>query len=240
MIKLKDLLPESPFAVFVLAKANDGYAATTRAADRNEQGKIGLPGGKVDIGESPVQAATRESNEEGWQVTITNTTPIHKQLVDGKMVYWYAGENAVKLNNFKEKGRITPIVATREQILSSGYGNENLSNHINESIVKRVDIENLLPDKNNMEVAVDSLRKGMQSPSNSPIEVYTSEDKYIVADGHHRLLQAIINGESSVNVKVLDSEKPMSRNGTVALDFLDGDYYGLNNNLESGWLIKRL
>jgi hypothetical protein len=42
------------------------------------------------------------------------------------MIYWYAGENAVKLNNFKEKGRITPIVATIEQILSSGYGNENL------------------------------------------------------------------------------------------------------------------
>ena len=112
--------------------------------------------------------------------------------------------------------------------------------YLNESIVKRVDIENLLPDKNNMEVAVDSLRKGMQSPSNSPIEVYASEDKYIVADGHHRLLQAIINGESSVNVKVLDSEKPISRNGTVVLDFLDGDYYGLDNNLESGWLIKRL
>lgn len=130
MIKLKNLLPESPFAVFVLAKVNGGYAATTRAVDRNEQGKIGLPGGKVDIGESPVQAATRESNEEGWQVTITNTTPIHKQLVDGKMVCWYEGENAIKLNNFKEKGRISPIIATREQILSSGYGNENLSNHI--------------------------------------------------------------------------------------------------------------
>lgn len=112
--------------------------------------------------------------------------------------------------------------------------------YLDQSIVKQVNIENLLPDKKNMEVAVDSLRKGMQSLSNSPIEVYPSEDKYIVADGHHRLLQAIINGESSVNVKILDSEKPMSRKGTVVLDFLDGDYYGLDNNLESGWLIKRL
>lgn len=130
MIKLKDLLPEAPFAVFVLAKANGGYAATTRAADRNEQGRIGLPGGKVDIGESPVEAVTREAKEEGWEVKVTNTTPIHTQLVDGKLVYWYAGENAVKLNNFKEKGRISPIVATIEQILSSGYGNENLSKHL--------------------------------------------------------------------------------------------------------------
>jgi hypothetical protein len=113
-------------------------------------------------------------------------------------------------------------------------------NHLNESIVKRIDIENLLPDKYNMEVAVDSLRKGMYSPSNKPIEVYASEDKYIVADGHHRLLQAIINGESSISVKILDSDKPMSRNGTIELDLYDGDYYGLGNNLENGWLINRL
>jgi len=111
---------------------------------------------------------------------------------------------------------------------------------MNENLIKRIDIENLLPDKKNMEVAVDSLRKGMYSPSNKPIEVYASEDKYIVADGHHRLLQAIINGESSVAVKILDSDKPMSRNGTIELDLYDGDYYGLDNNLENGWLIKRL
>lgn len=111
---------------------------------------------------------------------------------------------------------------------------------MNENLIKRIDIENLLPDKENMEVAVDSLRKGMYSPSNKPIEVYASEDKYIVADGHHRLLQAIINGESSVAVKILDSDKPMSRNGTIELDLYDGDYYGLDNNLENGWLIKRL
>lgn len=113
-------------------------------------------------------------------------------------------------------------------------------NYLNESVIRRVEIEHLLPDKNNMEVAVDSLRKGMQSPSKSPIEVYPNEDKYIVADGHHRLLQAIINGELSVNVKILDSETPISRNGTIALDLYDGDYYGLDNNLDNGWLIKRL
>ena len=112
--------------------------------------------------------------------------------------------------------------------------------HLFESIIRRVEIEHLLPDKNNMEVAVDSLRKGMQSPSKSPIEVYPSEDKYIVADGHHRLLQLIIDGELSVNVKILDSETPISRNGTIELDLYDGDYYGLDNKLDNGWLINRL
>jgi hypothetical protein len=109
-----------------------------------------------------------------------------------------------------------------------------------ESVTKKVDIEYLLPDKNNMEIAVDSLKKGMRSMDNKPIEVYRSEDKYIVADGHHRLLQSIINGEASVIIKVLDNDKPMSRNGTIELDFYSGDYYGLDETLENGWLIKRL
>ena len=111
---------------------------------------------------------------------------------------------------------------------------------LNESDIKKVDIEDLLPDKNNMEIAVDSLRKGMRSPSEKPIEVYPSEDKFVVADGHHRLLQAIINQDSSVLVKVLHTDTPMTRNGTMELDFYDGDYYGLDNNLENGWMIKRL
>ena len=109
--------------------------------------------------------------------------------------------------------------------------------NLNEVIIKRVDIEYLLPDKENMEIAVDSLRKGMYSPSKNPIEVYPSEDKYIVADGHHRLLQAIIAGESSMTVKILDAEKVMNRNGTIELDFYDGDYYGLDNNLENNSLL---
>lgn len=109
-----------------------------------------------------------------------------------------------------------------------------------ESVIKKIDIEYLLPDKNNMEIAVDSLRKGMRSMDTKPIEVYQSDDKYIVADGHHRLLQSIIKGDASVMIKILDNDTPISRNGTVELDFYNGDYYGLDETLENGWLIKRL
>jgi ATP-dependent exoDNAse (exonuclease V) alpha subunit len=117
---------------------------------------------------------------------------------------------------------------------------ENLYSFALESKNQKVEIEELLPDKNNMEIAVDSLRKGMYASTDKPIEVYLSEDKYIVADGHHRLLQHIINGESSVIIKILTSDKPISRNGTIELDFYAGDYYGLDETLENGWLIKRL
>jgi hypothetical protein len=106
--------------------------------------------------------------------------------------------------------------------------------------LKKIAIEKLLPDKDNMEVAVDSLHKGRYSSDKSPITAYKDKGKYIVADGHHRLLQAIIGGEAYMNVKILPSDHQISRNGTIKLNFLDGDYYGLDSSLENGWLINRL
>jgi len=110
----------------------------------------------------------------------------------------------------------------------------------NQTSLKKIAIENLLPDKNNMEVAVDSLHKGQYSSDESPITAYKDKSKYIVADGHHRLLQAIIGGEAYMNVKILPSDHQITRKGTIKLDFLDGDYYGLDSSLENGWLINRL
>lgn len=103
-----------------------------------------------------------------------------------------------------------------------------------------VNIEDIRPDKNNMEIAVDSLYKGMFSVDQGPIEVYKNRNKYVVSDGHHRLLQAIIRGAATVAVKVLPSKTVVPLRNTVKLDFLDGDYYGLDSSLSNGWLIKRL
>ncbi len=126
VMKLDEQVDDKPFAAFVLAKYKSGYAATTRAADRGETGKIGLPGGKLDLNETPVQAAEREAREEGWSIDIVNIDPIQIAQVEGKTVYWYEGVNAKPLNDYKEKNRITPIVASREEILNSGYGNQTL------------------------------------------------------------------------------------------------------------------
>ena len=120
------MIPNSSdiFAVFVVVKLPNGnFAATTRAKDRNEEGKIGLPGGKVDFGESPENAARREAHEEGWDV-IGELALIHTDIVEGRLVAWYKADNAVKLINYKEKGRIAPVEVTKSQIAKSGYGNE--------------------------------------------------------------------------------------------------------------------
>lgn len=116
---------DTPFAVFVLAPTKNGkWAATTRAADRGEGGKIGLPGGKVDHDETPVSAAIREAEEEGWRVVNIENEPSHKAIIDGNPVWWFKAEAAEMLDSYKEKGRITPIEVELRDIANSGYGNE--------------------------------------------------------------------------------------------------------------------
>ena len=120
---------ETPFAVFALAKVGSGaYAATTRPADRGQAGKIGLPGGKLDPGEDPIEAVERECREEGWDITIKDREPIQKLRVDGKMVWWYQGApNPKMLTDYKEKHRIVPVIVSRDAVATSGYGNEHLN-----------------------------------------------------------------------------------------------------------------
>jgi len=48
-------------AVCVLLPFKDGYISVSR---RNDDSKWGLPGGKVDAGETPVEAVVRELHEE--------------------------------------------------------------------------------------------------------------------------------------------------------------------------------
>jgi hypothetical protein len=129
---------KTTYAVFAVIKLeNNKYAATTRAADTGEIGKIGLPGGKVDPGESDIDALQRECMEEGWK--ISDKIAIEKYPTQTKymtikgfeyprMIKWYEVDSfsVRKLTDYKEKHRISPIVATKEQILNSGYGNEDL------------------------------------------------------------------------------------------------------------------
>jgi 8-oxo-dGTP pyrophosphatase MutT (NUDIX family) len=104
---------------------------------------------------------------------------------------------------------------------------------------REVAIDKIWPDKNNMEVAVDSLHKGMLAQTQDPIEVYPYKNKFVVSDGHHRLLQVIVNGDETVRVKVLPLDFKITTERLVKLQ--KGErYYGLDSSLENGWLIKRL
>lgn len=113
------------FAVFVIAEVNGGFAATSRALDRSADDAgitCGLPGGKVDPGETDAEACVRESHEEGWDVELISMTPIYSCEVQGKPVSWFAGRIIRQLTDYKEMHRIRNIVANVAQL--HGFSNE--------------------------------------------------------------------------------------------------------------------
>jgi len=112
------------FACFAVVRVGDQIWATTR--DGKDTGKIGLPGGKCDSGETPVETAIRESSEEGLLVHGDGKL-IHQDLVDGKLVQWFEFDSATKLDTYKEKYRgINPILVPIFDIAMSGFGNDFL------------------------------------------------------------------------------------------------------------------
>jgi len=109
-------------AVFAVVFVNGKICATTR-----EDGTIGLPGGKQEIGELPIETAMRESEEEGWK--FTGVQLFHQfltQVVNDRLVTWvYLEAGVKKLSDHKEKHRgIVPILCTVDEIIESGRGNK--------------------------------------------------------------------------------------------------------------------
>lgn len=111
------------FASFVIVRKANGFAATTRP-----DGRIGLPGGKLEEWEDAKSAAIRESEEEGWKIT-GHLSFHHTAMVDGKTVAWFTAKTAKKLKSYKEKARgIKPVITSGNALAKSGMGNEFLAN----------------------------------------------------------------------------------------------------------------
>lgn len=115
---------QTPFAVFAVLIKNGMIYATTRP-----DGKIGLPGGKVDPGETAMDAVLRESQEEGILMVIPDLPPVHSDIVDGKLVQWFIAQDGTILDQYKEKYRgITPCIIPVTELVkkSPGFGNDFL------------------------------------------------------------------------------------------------------------------
>lgn len=109
-------------AAFVLAPIARGCVDSWAVVTRPGSDKIGLPGGKVEQGETPANAALREALEEGWMVEGLGQC-FHVAQVDGYEVHWFEAEMASPMVDFKEKGRVEPTSATTHEVEESGMGN---------------------------------------------------------------------------------------------------------------------
>lgn len=114
------------YAAFLLAPVSGypGYIATVTRWD----GTLGLPGGKVELGELPFEAAIRETFEEGWVIPGGAVLSlICEREVEGKRIAWYSTNSQVKPAMFwKEQSRgIGPVPAPAESLPSTGLGNND-------------------------------------------------------------------------------------------------------------------
>lgn len=103
--------------VFVVCKRSGLFAGVTRPIYKQErQGKYGLIGGKVEVGESLLDALLREIEEEGWKMQSVETRPFYHIENFNSTTYFFKGYGATMLRDFKEKGKIKQVWLTVEQL----------------------------------------------------------------------------------------------------------------------------
>jgi hypothetical protein len=134
------------FAVIIMG---DKVCATTR-----DDGTIGLPGGKKDHNETPIETALRESEEEGWNVSLypgKEPIPFLTSVVNERLVTWVLiqGEATPKKEYAEKERGILPILVSIDEIKNSSRGNDiaipiaiELLNHLN---AKKIDLRDCKP-----------------------------------------------------------------------------------------------
>lgn len=119
----------SAFAVFLVSTVQDQILVTTR-----DKGlAVGLPGGKVDPGETDRAACLREAAEEGVDtsgLTEADLTFHYEQNVEGRLVRWFRTDKVLgSLDNYKEQHRgIRAVWIALDEFLELQDANDTYGN----------------------------------------------------------------------------------------------------------------
>lgn len=116
-------MTKTVFAAFAVVRVGGLLWATTR--DGVDSGKVALPGGKLDSGETPEEAVLRECREEGLALQGSPAL-LREQVLDGYRIRWYSFPYATPLSDYKEKKRGIKALLLKPSELSPGFGNEFL------------------------------------------------------------------------------------------------------------------
>ncbi|MDB4490008.1 hypothetical protein N9045_00685 [bacterium] len=103
-------------------------------------------------------------------------------------------------------------------------------------------IGSLILSKEEVQAATDNLSRGLPSMTEGPVEVnyHPSLGKFQLTNGYHRLVEALMRGESEIQVSNQGeaSWRPPSLEDTYKPDW-DADYYGMEEFIES-YVLRRL
>lgn len=112
----------------------------------------------------------------------------------------------------------------------------------NANQIQQVPIDQLLLVKDEIIAAVSNLSRGLPSVTPGPVEVnyHQSVQKYELTNGYHRLVEALMRGETSISVKDTGpAEWSVPTGDRLFIPDYDQEYYGLEEFIEY-YELKRL
>lgn len=106
----------------IILKNGDKILGVTRKHDHNDWG---LPGGKMDPGETPLEAIARETKEETG-LEILNVELVDQRIFKNRLVYLFKGDWSGDIEYDREKEGLCDWIDSKK-LIDGTFGEYNLA-----------------------------------------------------------------------------------------------------------------